>query len=66
MKTHKQKVIDLLTELGIGFTVDHPEYNPSTNILVKSSNNGVDGYCMFYNLFEFDEDGKFKVLGIWE
>lgn len=67
MKTDKEKVIGLLTELGIGFTEDVPYHDRRTsNIIIDSDSASAEGYAGFYTVFEFDDDGKFQVVGIWE
>lgn len=67
MKTDKEKVIGLLTELGIGFTKDVDYFDSSiSNVVIDSDSASAEGYAGFYTVFEFDDDGKFQVIGIWE
>lgn len=57
-----EKLITLLKEFGI-----EAELDEDNNIfLVAGSQEKIKGYSMFHVIFNFDEDGKFKNMGIWE
>jgi hypothetical protein len=58
--TDKEKVISLLTELGIGFE------DESNIIHCHEGMSKVEGYIRFYMNWTFDENGKFINIGIWE
>jgi hypothetical protein len=65
--TDKDKVIALLKELGIGYADRYGETFETTNdIYLIAGEGNVDGYGGFCATFEFNEDGSFKKLGIWE
>ena len=60
MKTDKDKVKELLTNLDVGFN----EFDKLIELEV--GNKKVKGYVGFYTWFEFDTDGKFVKMGIGE
>lgn len=60
MKTDKEKLIELLTEFGVGFELEE------NDILCREGRNKIDGYMMFVTSFDFDENGKFIKMGAWE
>ena len=69
--TDREKLIALFTELGIGF-----EYEEQTDWYKSTESRGslvclegrakIDGYGMFFADFQFDENGKFIKMGVWE
>jgi len=59
-RTDRMKVSMLLKDLGIGY-VDMP-----LSIDIENDQENVEGYNGFMTVFNFDEDEKFTVLGIWE
>jgi hypothetical protein len=64
MKTDKQKLIDLLNDFRIKFREE------SRTITINSDRYGEDskvsGYMGFFTDFEFDNNGGFISMGIWE
>ena len=63
--TDYDKVKALFTELGIGFT-EHDEKDNVKVICCEAGSDKVIGYSGFFTDFEFDEDGKFIQMGVWE
>lgn len=63
--TDIKKLIALFTEFGIGFTTGttHEGYDLIT---CEEGSAKIDGYSGFVATFEFDENGKFKVMGVGE
>lgn len=61
MKTDKEKLIELLTEFGVGF-----ELEENNRVVCTQGKDKVDGYHLFYTTFDFDKDGKFTEMGAWE
>lgn len=67
--TDYEKLKQLFTEFGIAFREDWDESgsdNPNTISLVADDSDKVCGYSYFYSTYEFDENGKFVQVGIWE
>ena len=60
MKTDKEKTIEFLKDLDIGYSESDGE------IRISNYDKNVNGYCMFFVVYEFDENGKLKEMGIWE
>jgi hypothetical protein len=58
--TDKEKLVALFTEFGI----EHG--NDRKDIVLDEGARKVTGYSSFYARFEFDEDGKFQQVGVWE
>lgn len=58
--TDKEKLESLLAEFGVGFEQENNE------IICREGRTMVAGYCMFFTLFDFNEDGSFKEMGAWE
>jgi len=66
--TDIEKVKSLLSELGVGFKVKGGDRdNPGgQNIKCQEGYKKVGGYPWFYTNFEFDKDGKFILMSVWE
>jgi hypothetical protein len=71
--TDKEKLKALLTEFGIGFTEPVAEecQNNIMGIVIEKGNveeghEKVTGYYGFSAEFEFDAEGKFIQVGVWE
>jgi hypothetical protein len=71
--TDLEKMRTLFTELGIGFReskkYEHPDIDVIKMQVADSSGPGddkVDGYSGFCTDYEFDSNGKFIVVKIWE
>lgn len=62
--TDKEKLEKLFTEFGIGYI----EYSDAGRDIIHcdSGDARIDGYGYFYARFEFDGNGKFIAMGIWE
>ena len=58
--TDKEKVIQFLTELGVGFVDDEGD------IRCAEGMSKVAGYSTFYTQFSFDDDGSFISIGAYE
>ena len=58
--TDKEKVIALLTELGVGFR------EKDGDIECHEGMKKVGGYANFYVNFTFNDDGSFVELGAYE
>ncbi len=59
-KTDKERVVELFESLGI---------EPSVcdgSVSIWGQEGGVRGYSGFSCEFEFNSDGSFKKVGIWE
>lgn len=71
-KTDKQRTKEFLESLGIGFAEDLNKVNtiritvPSVCDSTEEDGGVVQGYCDFFTQFEFDSNGKFVLVGIWE
>lgn len=65
--TDLQKVKTLFEELGIDFK-ESPRPDPHGIVLLleAKSSDKVKGYNGFHSEYEFDKDGKFLHVGIWE
>lgn len=59
--TDRQKLLDLLREFKLEPQV---AYEPR-NVQLEAKRGNVDGHEDVYALFEFDNDGKFTKLGLW-
>ena len=64
-RTDRQKVEDLLNELGLGFRVGVPEPAESGRTGVRLEA-GKGGPRQFFVEFVFDEKGGFRRMGVWE
>lgn len=69
--TDQEKLVALLREWGVPFSARRLEYKNRTINEVKISADDqasprIEGYFSFYTVFEFDGDGKFNLVGIWE
>lgn len=65
MKTDYQKLKELLTGFGVRFSKETRE-NENQVIQCMSGWDKVDGYLGFFTDFEFNKEGKFIEMGIWE
>lgn len=66
--THKERFLELLEEWGIEPCTDSDyvnQDNPNSISLVALHGN-VKGYGGFVADFDFNEDGSFKEMGVWE
>jgi hypothetical protein len=65
-----EKVKQLFSELNIGWLTEVPDRIPvndnNKRLILYSGKEKIDGYCDFFSEFEFDSDGKFIKVGIWE
>lgn len=56
----REKIKAFLVEMGIGFEEKDGE------ILCREGMDKVHGYGHFFFCFEFDKDGSFTSVGVWE
>lgn len=63
--TDLEKVKSLFDELGIGHE-DATDGDEITLTLTAKFNEKVVGYSDFEAIFQFELNGKFKQVGIWE
>ena len=74
--TDFEKVKQFLNDLGVGYradenssrlTEDESEYEPCMHIVLEANeHNKVIGYGGFACEFQFNTDGSFVTVGIWE
>lgn len=68
--TDKERTIDFLTIMGIGFKIktDDNSHNTECDSYIKVSANydGNQGYGYFFGSYEFDVNGKLLEFGVWE
>jgi len=62
---HREKLKNLLTELGIGFSEPTEEDFPDI-VRCNADDYKNNGYIGFYTDFQFDKDGKLLVMGAFE
>jgi hypothetical protein len=60
LQTDKEKLIALLTQFGVGFTVSDGE------IKCDQGFDKVTGHYGYYTTFNFDSHGHFIEMGAWE
>jgi hypothetical protein len=60
MATDRERLVELLTDFGVGFEEGMWE------ITCSEGNAKIDGYPFYFTCFEFDMDGKFVEMGAWE
>ncbi len=61
MKTDREKLEELLKLFGVGTTTEG-----ENSIEIMAGDTKVKGYSGFYASFNFDKDGKFETVGVWE
>lgn len=61
--TDKQKLEALFTEFGIGFK---PNEHTENSIVCEKGDAKIGGYSGFTAQFDFDENGKFQEMSVWE
>ncbi|MFC8686018.1 hypothetical protein [Brevibacillus porteri] len=59
-----KKLKSLLDEFGVGYRTIQKE--TKEYIVLDSGEKKINGYLDFYAEFEFDHDGKFVQIGIYE
>ena len=59
------KLKKLLTEFGVGFTVE-TDKEGREYIECMEGEEKIEGYSSFMTHFEFDEKGSFVLMGAWE
>jgi hypothetical protein len=59
-----EKLKALLNEFGVEYSTE--AVDDGVGIVCRSGADKVDGYCSFFVEFQFEEDGRFKKIGIWE
>jgi len=65
--TDKERFLELFNSWGIN-PENHPEDNDTNCFYIFSHDNEekIDGYAGFLTTFEFDDEGTFIRMGIWE
>jgi hypothetical protein len=58
--TDRDKLVAVLVDFGIGHDVGR------NDVVMVEGNCKVIGYSSFFARFEFDEDGNFEHVGLWE
>ncbi len=61
MKTDQQKLIDLLKEFGVSYTISE-----ANSVMMQEGGGAVTSYYGFYVDFNFDPEGKFEDIAIYE
>jgi hypothetical protein len=61
--TDMEKLTALFTEFGIGFK---PNDLTENSIVCEKGDAKIGGYNGFTAQFDFDENGKFKEMSVWE
>ena len=68
--TDRQRLIDLLDNWGVGYrhapSLDLKEEPDEGDVVIEAYLGNVEGYSGFYTVFEFNDDGTFRSVGIWE
>lgn len=71
--TDLEKLKQVFTEIGIGFTEsptqleNHVAPHGGTEIrCTANKNTNVEGYTEFFATFDFDNEGKFIVMSVYE
>jgi len=62
--TDLEKLEALLNEFGVSY--DTNKESSRTTITCIQGHSKVDGYGGFYVEFEFNQDGSFEQMGLWE
>lgn len=63
--TDRQALKALLDRFGLIPYADEPDASDEV-VVLEAKRGNVSGYSGFVARFEFDSDGKFQSLGIWE
>jgi len=66
MKTDKENWVNLLEEMGIEFSDSVDDRDAHMILRLQQGANLVGGYLWFFINIEFDENGKFVIIGAWE
>lgn len=65
--THEQRFRELLAAWGIIPSTNEMEWDLSEHRVVLAAREGnVEGYMGFGCIVEFNDDGSFKDMGVWE
>jgi hypothetical protein len=64
METDKAKLLHLLKEFGVGFTVTDSEIK--SEVKCDQGADRVTGHYGYYTTFVFDSHGHFIEMGAWE
>ena len=67
MKTDQERFLELMQDFGVELdTPDTKQINESSFDIYVDRCEKIIGYYGFVASFTFDENGKFKTVGIWE
>lgn len=61
--TDKERLLALLDDFGLAPT---PVLTEPNDVILRAGHGGVEGYVGFECVFEFDADGKFHHVRVWE
>jgi hypothetical protein len=67
MKTDKERLIELLDSFGITPSANEGLGDLAQHVVtLRAGEGGIKGYRDFVADFEFNPDGSFKDVGVWE
>jgi len=65
--TDKERLTQLLDDMGVGYQVDQIYYSDLPNIVIGTDDGPKNrGYSGFYCTFSFNDDGSLNFVGCWE
>lgn len=65
--THKERLIELLDDMGVGYELNQPVFCDLPNVVIESRKGDKNrGYVGFYCSFKFDDEGNLDFVGCWE
>lgn len=73
MTSQRDRLVALLAEFGVKpldvYTLASARFGPAEtarDVILHADIGGVEGYSSFYAVFEFDDEGRFVKVGVWE
>lgn len=72
LMTDREKLLALLDEWGVGYNGKYAERNRfdsidfDRDVMVCAGDTKIDGYSNFFAVFEFEPDGTFRQITVWE
>jgi hypothetical protein len=64
--TDREALLALLERFGLAPATEFLEYDEPDVIELRVDQGNVKGYMSFHAIFDFDENGKFRELSLWE